>query len=125
MSKSLNKTRFRAPVLTLQEPDEMCCARFSISIGAFCSVASQRDTKTKPAAVLVDNFAPTRGFMKEFNRNDVKCCAVTRLIGVRFLADFPTTFPPSSRAPTRDLFTDAAFAAGLRVGARNDEKNKC
>jgi hypothetical protein len=26
---------FAAPALTLQEPDERCCARFSPSIGAF------------------------------------------------------------------------------------------
>jgi hypothetical protein len=52
----------------------------------FRSVSVKGDDKGAP--VLVDNFSPTRGFMKEFNRNEVKCCTVTRLIGVKKGAGF-------------------------------------
>jgi hypothetical protein len=33
---------------------------------------------------VVDNYSPTQGFMKEFNRYDVKSRGGTRLIGVAF-----------------------------------------
>ena len=45
----------------------------------------------KGAPVLGDNYSPTQGFRKEFNRNVVKCCAVPRLMRVRnFIANTTT-----------------------------------
>ena len=55
-----------------------------------------------PVPKLVDNYAPTLCFVKEFITNDVKCCAVTRLMRVRIWIAFTnisTVIPDLIRDP--------------------------
>ena len=56
----------------------------------------------KPVLKVVDNYAPTLGFVKEFITSDVKCCAAPRLMRVRIWIAFTnisTVIPDLIRDP--------------------------
>jgi hypothetical protein len=73
-------------------------ASFLIRFRSIRELVFHHGAKDKAAPVLVDNYSPTQGFMKEFNRNEVKCCTVTRLIGVEIGGFSFGVFRVSSRA---------------------------